>query len=745
MDELTMWLWPEGRDGEHLRGWTPDETRRFPNLAGTEPALGDPHAAITGQCAVPLETGLPPPLADWLAARLRQTSRLRLRLTADLPTAWQRFPYEWLTLDGAPLHERWQVWRNVPRSAEPPAPVRPAPVALLNLWPDSELVQPLAGLAVSPVEVHRYDGRREVEALLRWQDARAYSALCLIVHGSEQAHTLPFRLPDDTLWALPLLPLPPLAILLACGDSNGNLIDYAATLLQRGAVTVLAAIGKPDPRDAAALLPRLLQGWLVGEPIGEALAAAQTMTVWRGKGRFCLLGSGDLRMSDAPTPADRSTEQWVESARAGDDAIWRELLPRLTLQAFQTGGDLSPAIQSLRKQLALPELGEPDANLHLLHRLAPMVDTLPVLTRLWVAPLLTHLAGQHDHELLNSGRRRLADLAKAHPESANLYADWANADYRRGYYARAAATTMVGLRCATGTDEITVRLLGSLVNILLDLNLSGPAQGWFDLWEQRLEQLDGDFARQERFKGRDIRGRLALRQGQFSVALAWFRRKRAAAADHRENGRRELAWLLYAAALVGPINDDAQYAEECRTLLADRPEPGRGNDDVLYLLRALAAWTWRRRDGAAWEMLASWLPELANRLERRPDTGPVGFTLSYLHLYQREAGGRLALPAWETLRVSLEDDRYFFELAVFSYLLERPRTETKDWLNRYQQERRAVFELLKPANLPDGSRFAWTLLPPDNLRDQESRERQLLLSDAPRDWNALVAAHLLPW
>ncbi|MBZ4192680.1 MAG: hypothetical protein LAE24_00005, partial [Candidatus Contendobacter sp.] len=268
MDEMVMWLWPEGRDGEHLRGWTPDETRRFPELTGIEPAIRNPYAVITGQCAVPLETGLPSPLADWLVARLRQTSRLHLCLTADLPAAWQRFPYEWLTLDGAPLHDRLQVWRYVPRTAEPPAPVRPAPVALLNLWPDTEAIQLLTGLAVSPIKVHRYDGRREIEALLRRQDVRTYSALCLIVHGSEPPHTLPFRLPDQSLWELPPLPLPPLVILLACSDSNGKLIDYAATLLQRGAVTVLAALGQPDPRDAAALLPRLLQGWLTGERIG---------------------------------------------------------------------------------------------------------------------------------------------------------------------------------------------------------------------------------------------------------------------------------------------------------------------------------------------------------------------------------------------------------------------------------------------------------------------------------------------
>ena len=745
MDETEVWLWPEGQGGEHLRGWMPDETCCFPKLTGTELAIRNPDTLITGQCAIPLETGLPSPLADWLTVRLRQTSRLSLRLTADLPTAWHRFPYEWLTLDGAPLHDRLRVWRNVRRTAEPPAPVRPARVALLNLWPGNESVQPLAGLTVSPVKVHRYDGRREVEALLRSQDVRTYSALCLIVHGSEQAHALPFCLPDSTLWELPPLPLPPLVILLACSDSNGKLIDYAATLLQRGAVTVLAVIGKPDPRDAAALLPRLLQGWLTGEPIGKALAAAQTATAWRGKGRFCLLGAGELRMRNTTTPVDRSTEQPAESARAGDDVVLRELLPRLTLQAFLDRGDLSLATQRLRQQLATPELGAADANRSLLHRLAPLADTLPILTRLWVAPLLTHLAEQHGHNWLDPCRQQLADLAKAHPESVGLYADWAKAEYRRGYYARAAEATVNGLRCATDTDELTVRLLGSLVSILLDLNLPGPARGWFDLWEQRLNELGGEFAEQERFKGRDIRGRLALRQGEVSTALAWFRRKRRQAPEHGENGRRELAWLLYAAALTGPVDDDARYAEECRALLTDRPQPGSGNDDVLYLLRALAAWAWRHRDSTAWKVLVPWLPELKKRLESRQDTGPVGFTLSYLHLYQRAVGENLALPDWETIGVGLQDDRYFFELAVFSSLLERPRAETEKWLTCYQQERRAVIEVLQPVNLPFWLSTEPPLILPDARNDQESRERRLLLGTAPPDWNALVAMHLLPW
>ena len=143
--------------------------------------------------------------------------------------------------------------------------------------------------------------------------------------------------------------------------------------------------------------------------------------------------------------------------------------------------------------------------------------------------------------------------------------------------------------------------------------------------------------------------------------------------------------------------------------------------------------------------MVPWLPELKKRLESRQDTGPVGFTLSYLHLYQRAAGENLALPDWETIGVGLQDDRYFFELAVFSSLLKRPRAETEKWLTRYQQERRAVIEVLQPVNLPIGLSTQNRRSSCRTTYDQESRERRLLVGTAPPDWNALVAAHLLPW
>ena len=742
--EAFAWLWPEG---QHLRGWTPDCTKRFADLAYFDlvAATCDPHRVVTGAVQLPLETALPQPLATWLMARLNQHQRLTLRLSADLPPPWRRFPYEWLTLDGQPLHGRLRIWRHVPRTAEPFPPTPPALVALLNLWPPEEATQPLERFPLSPAQVYRYDGRCWVEALLCNQDPRAFSALCLIAHGSEQAEGLPFRLADGTCWELPpTRPLPPLVILLACGDCDGHLLDYAATLLQRGAHTVLAALGKLDARDVAVLLPKLLQGWLEEKPIGAVLDAAQAAIQWQGRGRLCLLGTGELRMSAAVTPvALLPTPQLAEHTCAGETAALQALLPRLTLECFLDTGESSRASAGLREHLGVPELGAPTENRHLLQRLSPLATDLPLLTRLWVLPLLTHLAEQHDHERLNDCRRQLAQLAQAHPEFAGLYADWAKAEYRRGHYAKAAQAALDGLRCTRSVDENSIRLLGMWVLILLDLNMREPVQALLDLRDRQLDQVGEGFASQERFKDMDSRGRLALRRSQYAEARVRFSRKRNQAAEHQENGRRELAWLLYATALLGPTQDGAEYAEESQRILANRPQIGAGNDDVLYLLRALAAWGWRWQDAHAWATLMTWLPELTDRLDKHQDTGPVGFALAYLHLCQRDQSN--TLPSWDSIQAALADDRYFLELAIFNRLLNQPPAETKRWLNRYHQERREAMCTLMPDNLPEWLQSELPTIELDDVHDQEAQECRLLNATTPPDWDALCSAHLLPW
>ena len=51
MDERVVWLWPEGQQGKDLRGWTPDHTERFADLASGAPNLAarfDPRSLVEG-------------------------------------------------------------------------------------------------------------------------------------------------------------------------------------------------------------------------------------------------------------------------------------------------------------------------------------------------------------------------------------------------------------------------------------------------------------------------------------------------------------------------------------------------------------------------------------------------------------------------------------------------------------------------------------------------------------------------
>lgn len=93
--------------------------------------------------------------------------------------------------------------------------------------------------------------------------------------------------------------------------------------------------------------------------------------------------------------------------------------------------------------------------------------------------------------------------------------------------------------------------------------------------------------------------RIALRRGQgegtsdehIVRALTLFYQKRHVSLATGENGERELAWLLYAAAWGRPTRAN-NYAKEVQSALADLEtvsrDIGSGNDTRLYLLRALA-------------------------------------------------------------------------------------------------------------------------------------------------------------
>ena len=82
---------------------------------------------------------------------------------------------------------------------------------------------------------------------------------------------------------------------------------------------------------------------------------------------------------------------------------------------------------------------------------------------------------------------------------------------------------------------------------------------------------------------------------------------------------------------------------------------------------------------------------------------------------------------------------------MFNHLLERPQEKIKGWLNRYQQQRRAVMDKLALKNRPDWLQSAIPGTGLEDLSNQESREHELLLGAGKSAWNVLVDAHLLPW
>jgi len=112
---------------------------------------------------------------------------------------------------------------------------------------------------------------------------------------------------------------------------------------------------------------------------------------------------------------------------------------------------------------------------------------------------MAHLAEQHDHESLNRYRRRLENWRGRIPSSPACTPTGPKPN-------TAEATTPGGgghnerLRCATGTDELSIRLLGALILVLLDLNLP-EAVRFVRPAERRLDRLGGEFAAREQFKG----------------------------------------------------------------------------------------------------------------------------------------------------------------------------------------------------------------------------------------------------
>jgi hypothetical protein len=95
------------------------------------------------------------------------------------------------------------------------------------------------------------------------------------------------------------------------------------------------------------------------------------------------------------------------------------------------------------------------------------------------------------------------------------------------------------------------------------------------------------------------------------------------------------------------------------------------------------------------------------------------------------------LPPLEEIYAVLEEDRYWFELAILGSLLNAP--ESKRWLIKFQKQRQSALSDLErlPTWLQD---WNWG----ENVKQQNQKELEVLLGDTAPSVDELIEAGLLP-
>lgn len=387
MGEEQFWLWAEGDGVGWFSPWGTGslEQRAVPTSLDLN-KVADLRNGFNRQDIV--EALAPRPdsperaMAEALRKPLADGRCVRLQISRDLASDesdndWTRIPFEWLRLDGKPLHGRLLVERYVPYATEGFG--HNAGQAA------RQAVQPLAPLARGAVRVFmrlsdddskaftdafKPQGRLprcdsfvlddEPTSKAKFADPNLNlseeSALVLVCHGTETAGQTPFRLPDKSEWGIPHnLALPPLVVLLVCGSDAGNLLNYARDVLLRGqrAQTVIVSAGQLSIEAAAQFLRRFLEAWSSGKPVSTIVQEAQQEVgdapEFPDARRLCVLGRGDLRVKPQPgvvpyaPPLDLLNDQELASHfREGGDskvaaAALITLVNRTTLSCMLAG------------------------------------------------------------------------------------------------------------------------------------------------------------------------------------------------------------------------------------------------------------------------------------------------------------------------------------------------------------------------------------------------------------------------
>ena len=773
-----IWLWPEAVG---LRLWTPDETRHYPSLAIEDP-LALRRATRDGRTQLRLDRVLrPAALAEDLARLLRAPGprpRVHLANGPDLGLPLQEIPFESLWLDGRPLADLATFCRHVRLDSAPIAPVPERELIIADLWPrlPPASQRPLAGLHAplsQAASTRILPGPGLVEAFLGGTDPANYAALTLFCHGAERDDPVvsPFLGPDGRPWDLPLHNgLPPLVILLACGSDTGNLIHYGRKLLAHGARTLIAPFGRLDARAARDFLVQFLPRWSTGWRADTALQAAQARdeTGW-GARRLVLIGVPGLRRANRPLITELSSFALAELARHDPDLAPRavtHLAELCTLDCFQRGANPAHAKQTLDDLLATGPDHEAGER-WLFETLDNALSQHPVgrLTQAWLYPWLAQGAEQYHHERMayyESAWRNLGEITDWAPPGVHHY--WFRTAYRRGRYGEAFAALVKGL-AACSEDEFGgegLSLGRDLANLLIEFDIPRAAVGVASALRTKLSGLRPTTAiRAESHKLLDTLARAYVRCGGdgWRAALALLQRKRSDAYRHfGQDGQRELAGQLHILSWADPESRQAaETAVKVRAILADtsdslvriRLHPGNNTD--LYLLRALAAWTWRTHHAQDLALILQFQDLWQEDLFTRMDPGPIGYLCAYLSLYHQATGQQVppGILSWSAARELLIGERYFLEVALFDALLGR-RDEALALLGHFQNQGAILNDQLRSFS-SQPNRLSCLDLPQSKLDEwqeemvQRYRDQQFLLgTEGGATISAMVFAGFIP-
>ena len=751
-DPLDLYLWPQGHG---VRWWCEDHFDTLPiDAPGPLTDRDEIAGVIRGQSLRSLDAALAPGLAGLLRRALATRPVVRLHLDEGLSPAWQAFPFEWLQADGAPVRDRLGVVRRWRRGGNRPLETGLISV-VIDLLDDGD---PRDGQAdLDQRQVNLLDGPKMATDELGRRDPTSWASLSVLAHGSLASGDKPFLVPGKTHWGLPVCyGLPPLVLLLACADDDGNLVAEASRLLTCGALTVIAPVGRLPLAAANRFLPAFLSRWHAGLRADDALREAAGVAAEAGTAvPLQLFGEGGLRLAIAGRVDDLEDEPLAGAANAHGAEALACLARRVTRDIALEGGDIDDAEKALCERLRIEAADEP-ANARLLYALADLEPGLPLAIRAWVAPFLARLAEAYDHRLMGRFEATRHELiACAAPMTPGILHAWQRLWYRQGRYKLALADTLRGIalleegaRCVAGGP-----LIRNLINLLLAYDLPREAERVARYLDNCLaDDLHEDSA-WERFLLLDAQARIDLRAGDPRAALQRLREKRARAREMECDGNRELAGLHYVSAWLKPRSDDEtaewrQWAGDVRDaierLSADDAggQLGRGNSNDLYLLRACAAWAWRQQDTEALELLLRHREALVARIHQGSsgDVGPPGQTLAFLMLAQSDGLMVSApLPAWEEVRTALASQRYFLELAALCSLMGR-LDEAAEFLEQYASQRGLPTEPEPPVWLGAGGLADWRAA----VSERATLEREVLVGSRAGDVQSLVSAGLLP-